>query len=74
MAGVKGTRAPKPRGRPAKPEGRTKGRLVVVCNDAYEAWWQGVALHLRTDKSGAVDRIAAEWAKANGYEAPPPRV
>jgi hypothetical protein len=60
-------------GRPPKEGGRLKGRIVLMCTDEYLAWMAEVAEKLRTNTSGAVDRIIAEWAEQRGMTPPPPR-
>jgi hypothetical protein len=64
----------KKKGRPAKPSGQTKGRLVITCNSEYEKWVGDLADHLRTTTSGAIDRVLAEWAEFKEYPPPPPRI
>jgi hypothetical protein len=52
---------------------RSRGRIIITCSEAYEDWANQLADRLRTTKGGAFDRIAAEWAAANGFDPPPPR-
>lgn len=70
--GVKGVA--KKRGRPAGNSRASDAprRIILLATPEYDDWLEARADELRTTKSGAIDRMLAEWAKANDT-APPPR-
>lgn len=71
---TKGAVLAKKRGRPPKEGGRLKGRIVIVCSDEYEAWYDRACEKLRSTRASGFDRVFAEWAEREGFEPPPPRI
>lgn len=68
--------AAKRAGRPAK-KGRDKvepRRIIMLVSPEYDEWLERRAVQLRTTKSGAIDRMLAEWAAAESVESPPARI
>lgn len=68
-------RVAKKRGRPAqtvRPEGPR--RIILQATPEFEAWLDRRAAQLRTTRSGAIDRMLAEWAETHDTEPPPPRL
>lgn len=49
-------------------------RIIMLVSPEYDEWLERRAVQLRTTKSGAIDRMLAEWAAAESVESPPARI
>jgi hypothetical protein len=47
--------------------------VVVKGTKEWKAWIEDAALHCRTNVSALVDVAVAEYARAHGYNVPPPQ-
>ena len=65
---AKNKTGPKP-----KPEGPREAMISMKCRQSYKDWVEALAKKHRITPSQIIDRALVEFAKANGFAAPPER-